>query len=119
MRRNRIRQPQHILIKPGQSVIGQTAYPGVQKYEADPTWLELRSAMIGTWKEKPEDNVLKLRTYLGWHIKEDSPNKVISRKDPKYRRVFGYLSNSAFNPLGPLDHPKIREFMIELKKIKI
>lgn len=61
----------------------------------DPTWQALRRSLVGTWKDSPVYNVVKLREYLG------------DFSDPfKLRRVHNYLTGSAFR-IGVISHLEI------------
>ena len=102
----RSRQPKlPPMIKPNQLVVGyEPVKPQFKNFQSDPVWLELRGSMIGTWKEKAEENIQKLKEYLG---------PIRDRRDPKYRRVHSYLTSSGFGRNG-IQHPAISRFLIEI-----
>lgn len=71
----------------------------------DAEWQALRGSFVGTWKRTPNENVLKLRAYLG------------DMKDPmKLRRVLNYLTGSAFR-IGIIDGPSISKLRDEVRAI--
>jgi len=76
----------------------------MKKIVDDKEWQTLRKSFVGTWKEKPVENVKKLRAYLN--------------KDPKdsfrWVRVFNYLTGSAFR-MGVISHPEITKLRTEVK----
>jgi hypothetical protein len=72
----------------------------------DPEWQELRKSFIGTWKKTPEENVKKLREYLG------------DFSDPlKLRRVLNYTTGSGFR-MKMITHPEIDKLREEVKKAR-
>jgi len=70
----------------------------------DSGWQTLRKSFIGTWKKTPNENVKKLREYLG-----DFSNAL------KLRKVHNYLVGSAFR-MGIIDSPEIRKLRDEVCK---
>lgn len=72
----------------------------------EPAWQELRSSLVGTWKDMPAQNVLKLRAYLG--------------KDPdqfQLVRVHNYLTGTGFR-LGTIAHPDITALLQEVRELR-
>lgn len=57
----------------------------VSKLVKDPTWQRLRESFVGTWKKTPEENVRKLKHFLG-----ENPS------ESKLRIVLNYLTGSGF-----------------------
>jgi len=75
----------------------------IQEVVRDPEWQALRESMVGTWKKSPEENVRRLREYLGpW-------------TDPfRLRRVHNYLTGSGFR-IGVISHPSISCLLEEVR----
>ena len=79
----------------------------------DSKWQELRVSLVGTWKHTPEQNVKKLRKWLG-PIKKTENHKLTI--------MMNYLTASAFR-IGIISHPdiiKLRdEVSAEIKRRKV
>lgn len=71
----------------------------------DPEWQKLRKSLVGTWKINSDENVKKLRNYLG------------NMSDPlKVKRVHNYLTGSAFR-IGIISSTKITKLLNEIKGV--
>ena len=70
---------------------------------ADSKWQELRKSMVGKWKESPEQNIKKLRDYLG-----DMADIV------KVYRVYIYLNIIGFKG-GKLNSTGLTKLLKEIK----
>lgn len=57
----------------------------IREVVADPDWQLLRESFVGTWREREDENVLKLIRYL-----EVRPEPI------RVRRVYNYLTGSGF-----------------------
>jgi len=73
-------------------------------------WQILRKSLVGTWKHKSAENVLKLRVFGG------------DLTDPRRVRILlNYLTGSGFR-IGVIDSAEIREFRdivrCQYKKLK-
>ena len=72
-------------------------------------WQDLRKSLVGTWNKTPEENVKKLRKFLGDIEKCENEKLLI---------VFNYLTGSGFRT-GKINHPDIdklrKDIMIEIK----
>jgi len=77
----------------------------IQEIVDRPDWQQLRAALVGTWKHVPEDNVQKLRVFLG-PIRDGDYDKL--------RIVHNYLTGSAFR-LGIIHHPAITQLLEEVR----
>jgi len=71
----------------------------------NPEWQTLRRSFIGTWKETPQKNILRLRSYLG-----DKPWTDFK----KLRRVLNYLTGSGFRT-KQISHSTIDGLLGEVK----
>jgi len=71
----------------------------------DPEWQALRKRFVGTWKSNADQNVIKLRKYVG-----DMKNPM------KVRRVLNYLTGSGFR-IGIIDAPSITELREEIRNV--
>ncbi len=80
-------------------------YEKISDIVKDPEWQELRKSLVGTWKISPEDNVNKLRNYLG-----SRPWKNIN----KMRIVRNYISGTAFR-LGKIQNIEINKLKEDIK----
>ena len=78
----------------------------------DPEWQELRAGLVGTWKKTPEENVRKLRKWLG---------PIETTENVKLTIMMNYLTGSGFR-IGIISHPdviKLRgEVSAEIKRRK-
>jgi len=76
----------------------------IQEVVNDEEWQELRKSFVNTWKKTPEENIKKLRDYLG------------GMEDPlKLRRVHNYLTGSGFR-IGVISHPEITKLLEEVRE---
>ena len=75
---------------------------------ADPEWQALRQSLLGTWRNDAANSVLRLRDYLGL---------VSDRNDPKFIRVYNYLTGTGFRS-GWISHPAIDLFLGELRVLR-
>jgi len=73
---------------------------------ADKEWQKLRDSLRGTWKEHAEENVRKLRSYLG---------SVQSASNEKIAIIMNYLTESGFR-IGIISHPEITKLRKELSE---
>jgi hypothetical protein len=80
----------------------------IQTLVKDPEWQKLRKALVGTWKDKPADNVQKLRNYLGSKPWTDAI---------KLRIVHNYLTGSGFR-IGLISHPEITKLKNQVIKAR-
>ncbi len=67
-------------------------------------WQKLRSSLVGTWKKTPEENVRKLREWLGDLGKTEYS---------KLRIVMNYLTGSGFRS-GKIKHEEIQKLRDEI-----
>ncbi len=78
----------------------------------DPDWQKLRQSLVGTWKLTPEQNVKKIRKYLG---------PIRKTENRKLTIVMNYLTGSGFR-IGRISHPSItklrKEVSNEIKRRK-
>ncbi len=78
----------------------------------DPDWQKLRQSLVGTWKLTPEQNVRKIRKYLG---------PIRKTENRKLTIVMNYLTGSGFR-IGRIFHPSItklrKEVSNEIKRRK-
>jgi len=68
----------------------------------DPTWQKLRESFVGTWKKTPDENVRRLKQFLGTNPSID-----------KLRIVLNYLTCSGFRT-GNIKHAgadKLRDWV--------
>ena len=72
---------------------------------AEPEWQSLRGSFVGTWKKTPQDNVIRLRDYVG------------PMTDPlRVRRVLNYLTGSAFR-IGMINSTEIETLREEIRTV--
>lgn len=75
-----------------------------------PEWQRLRESLLGTWSKSPEDNVKKLRDFLG---------DLSTTDERRLRIILNYLTGTGFR-LGKISHPSIQklrtEVSVELKR---
>jgi len=69
-------------------------------------WQKLREELVGTWKEEPEQNVKKLRAFLG---------EIRQAEDRRLRIVQNYLVGTAFRT-GAIQHPAIDKLLKEVQE---
>ena len=78
----------------------------------DPKWQKLRKSLVGTWKTTPEENIKKIRKYLG---------PIRRTENKKLTIVMNYLTGSGFR-IGKISHPSItklrKEISDEIKRRK-
>jgi hypothetical protein len=82
-------------------------HPDLLRIVDNAEWQKLRVSFLGTWKHTPEENVRKLKRYLG--------NAVRNPRSPKFIRVYNYLTGSAFR-IGVISHPAITELHATMKR---
>jgi len=75
-------------------------------------WQDLRSSLVGTWKDNPKDNIKKLRSWLG---------PIRNTPEEKLRIMMNYLTGTGFRT-GRITHKEISklrgEISAELKRRK-
>lgn len=71
-----------------------------------PEWQELRKSLVGTWKETPINNVLKLREFLG---DMTCPRRL--------RIIHNYLTGTAFR-IGRIRHDAITDLLNEVRELR-
>ena len=78
----------------------------------DPEWQKLRESLVGTWKTTPEQNIKRIRKYLG---------SIRKTENRKLTIVMNYLTGSGFR-IGRISHPSItklrKEVSDEIKRRK-
>lgn len=71
---------------------------------ASPEWQKIRHDFIGTWNDTPEENVKRMRDYIG------------NMSDPiKVRQVLNYVTSSGFR-IGIISHTSITKFREEVRE---
>ena len=71
-----------------------------------PDWQELRRSFLGTWKQTPEENVKKLRGWLG---------DIGSTSDDKLKIVMNYLTGTGFRT-GNIKHESIQKLRDDISQ---
>jgi len=77
---------------------------------SDPEWQKLRKSLLGKWRLHAVENLDVLKAYLG-------DLSAVNREDPKFLRVFNYLTGSGFR-IGIISHPAIDEYLTKLRQIR-
>jgi len=70
----------------------------------DPKWQKVRQELLGNWKDNPEENCKKIRSYLG---------SMSSASEDQLRIVMNYLISSGFR-LGKIKNPCISKIRVEI-----
>ena len=78
----------------------------IQDLVKDEEWQNLRSSLVGTWKNNPERNCKLLRDYLG---------NIHTCEYKKLRIVLNYLTGSGFR-IGIIKHPCIDSLLNEVRE---
>lgn len=68
-------------------------------------WQSLRKTFLGTWKKTPEENIKKLRVYIG---------DISYAESDILRIVHNYLTGSGFR-MKVISHPEIDRLREEVK----
>lgn len=74
----------------------------------DPAWQKLRASLVGKWVGNEEACLQKVLTHFG---------DCSSRHDPRFLRVYNYLTCSGFRS-GNISHPVIDRFLAKLRKMR-
>lgn len=70
-----------------------------------PEWQKLRASLVGTWKHTPQENVKRLKKFMG--------SKPWNKR--KIRIMINYLTGSAFR-IGIVQHPDITRLLNDVKR---
>ena len=87
-------------------VYGKYRFADIKEVVNLPEWQALRKSFLGTWKKTPEENVAKLRSFLGG---------VSEASDRKLHIVHNYLTGSGFRS-GNITHPSIMKLRDQVRE---